>query len=72
MGDEDLAGRHQFLLGLDQQHLAGAGFGRTVEDTENRRAGQLHRFSHRAGAEVVREEQSGDGVARTIHDDRQQ
>ena len=71
MGDENLAWCHQFVLSFDQQHLAGAGFGGTVEDAEDRRSSQRHGFGRLAGAEVMREKQSGDGIACAIYNDRQ-
>jgi hypothetical protein len=70
--DENLAWCHQFVLSFDQQHLAGAGFGGTVEDAEDRRSSQRHGFGRLAGAEVMREKQGGDGIACAIYNDRQQ
>src|SRR6476660_4945950 len=72
VSDKYLTRRHQFVLGLDQQHLAGAGFGGDVENTEERRPSGRHRFRHRTGAEVMRKEQRRDGIAGAVHHDGEQ
>ena len=61
----------EFVLRVDQQDLARAGVGRAPEQAEDRGRRARQRLGRRSGAQVMREEQRRDGVARAVDRDRQ-
>ena len=71
LGFEQPARLDQFLLRLDQQHFAGALFGRAVEHSINRGGRAAQCVADGVAAQMLKKEQGGDCVARPVHRDRQ-